>query len=143
MVCRLPRVGRAAGQDPGKVAITWPSWSSISASGTGSWPTLRPSRQILRVKEIKIADDGRFVIGSNPGQAEYDASLREIMTGKLTALIAGTDRLSVAERAELRGRISTRPGLNRFLRATPEGPAAHHPEEDHGTLINLTLMPRL
>lgn len=57
----------------------------------------------------------------NPEQAERDAALREIMVGKLTALIASTDQLATAKRAELRGRISTMPGLNRFLRVTPKG----------------------
>jgi hypothetical protein len=78
-------------------------------------------RDNLQVKEVKIAADERFVICFNPEQAERDAALREVMTGKLTALIADTDRLSVTKRAELGGRISTMPGLNRFLRVTPGG----------------------
>ena len=78
-------------------------------------------RDNLQVKEVRIAEDERFVICFNPEQAERDAALREIMVGKLTALIAGTDRLTATKRAELRGRISTMPGLNRFLRATPDG----------------------
>ncbi len=57
----------------------------------------------------------------NPEQADRDAALREVMTGKLTTLITDTDRLTVTKRAELRGRISTMPGLNRFLRVTPKG----------------------
>jgi len=36
-------------------------------------------------------------------------------------MIAGSDRLTPTERAELRGVISTRPGLNRFLRVTGGG----------------------
>ena len=43
------------------------------------------------------------------------------MIGKLTALIEGIDTLAVTKRAELGGRISTMPGLNRFLRTTPGG----------------------
>ena len=78
-------------------------------------------RDNLQVKEVKIAADERFVICFNPEQAERDAALREVMVGKLTALIADTDRLTVTKRAELRGRISTMPGLNRFLRVTPKG----------------------
>jgi transposase len=78
-------------------------------------------RDNLQVKEVKIAPDERFVICYNPEQAERDAALREVMTGKLTALIAESDRLTVTKRAELRGRISTMPGLNRFLRVTPKG----------------------
>ena len=78
-------------------------------------------RDNLQVKEVKISESERFVICFNPEQAERDQALREIMIGKLTALIADTDRLTVTKRAELRGRISTMPGLNRFLRVTPGG----------------------
>ena len=78
-------------------------------------------RDNLQVKEVRIAEDERFVICFNPEQADRDAALREIMVGKLTTLIDGTDRLTVTKRAELRGRISTVPGLNRFLRVTPKG----------------------
>jgi transposase len=78
-------------------------------------------RDNLQVKEVKIATDERFVICYNPEQAERDTALREVMIGKLAALITGTDTLSVTKRAQLRGRISTMPGLNRFLRVTPGG----------------------
>src|SRR3954465_3905277 len=78
-------------------------------------------RDNLQVKEVKIAEDERFVICFNPEQADRDAALREVMVGKLTALIADTDALTPTKRAELRGRISTMPGLNRFLRTTPKG----------------------
>ena len=64
-------------------------------------------RDNLQVKEVRIAEDERFVICFNPEQADRDAALREIMVGKLTTLIVGTDRLTVVKRAELRGRIST------------------------------------
>jgi hypothetical protein len=78
-------------------------------------------RDNLQVKEVRIAEDERFVICFNPEQADRDAALREVMLGKLAALIADTDRLTPTKRAELRGRISTMPGLNRFLRVTPKG----------------------
>ena len=78
-------------------------------------------RDNLQVKEVRIADDERFVICYNPEQAERDRALREVMTGKLTTMIAGTDTLSIPKRAELRGRISTMPGLHRFLRVTSGG----------------------
>uniref|UniRef100_UPI001649D4BA IS1634 family transposase n=1 Tax=Pseudonocardia asaccharolytica TaxID=54010 RepID=UPI001649D4BA len=78
-------------------------------------------RDNLQVKEVKIAADERFVICYNPEQADRDRALREVMTSKLATLIADTDRLSATKRAELRGQISTMPGLNRFLRLTPGG----------------------
>jgi hypothetical protein len=78
-------------------------------------------RDNLQIKEVRIAEDERFVICYNPEQAERDRALREVMTGKLAALITDSDRLTPTKRAELRGRISTMPGLNRFLRTTPGG----------------------
>ena len=64
-------------------------------------------RDNMQVKEVRIADDERFVICHNPEDADRDAALREVMLGKLTALIDGTDTLSVDEaggvaRADLR-----------------------------------------
>jgi hypothetical protein len=75
----------------------------------------------LRIKEVRIAEHERFVVCHNPEAAERDAAVREQMLAALTELIDGSDKLSATKRAELRGRISTQPGLNRFLRATPGG----------------------
>nr|WP_222598586.1 transposase [Lentzea tibetensis] len=43
------------------------------------------------------------------------------MIAQLTELITGSDQLSKDKRVELRGVISTKPGLNRYLRVTPGG----------------------
>jgi hypothetical protein len=75
----------------------------------------------LRVKEVRIAEDERFVICHNPEGAERDAAVRARMITQLKELIESTDALSKDKRAELRGVISTRPGLNRYLRVTPGG----------------------
>ena len=75
----------------------------------------------LKVREVKIADDERFVICFNPGAAERDAAVRARMIARLEEAIRDSDQLSQDKRAELRGVISTRPGLNRYLRATPGG----------------------
>jgi hypothetical protein len=75
----------------------------------------------LRVKEVKISDTERFVVCHNPEAADRDAATRARLVTKLEAMIAGSDRLSPTNRAELRGVISTKPGLNRFLRTTPGG----------------------
>jgi hypothetical protein len=75
----------------------------------------------LRVKEVRIADDERFVICHSPEGAERDAAIRARMIAQLKELIDGSDALSKDKRAELRGVISTRPGLNRYLRVTPGG----------------------
>ena len=75
----------------------------------------------LQVKEVKIADDERFIVCFNPDTAQRDAALRQVMVDKLTELIAGTDTLSERKRAELAGKISMMPGLHRYLRTTPGG----------------------
>ena len=75
----------------------------------------------LRVKEVRIAEQERFVICYNPEQADRDAAVRERLLAQLEELVTGSDKLSATKRAELRGVISTKPGLNRFLRATPGG----------------------
>jgi transposase len=96
-------------------------------SGTGAAAAL--SRQgrykdvagNLKVKEVKIADDERFIICFNPEAAERDAAVRAKMIALLEDAIKDSDQLSEAKRAELRGVISTKPGLNRYLRVTPAG----------------------
>jgi hypothetical protein len=75
----------------------------------------------LRVKEVRIAEDERFVICHSPEGAERDAAIRARMITQLKELIDGTDALPKDKRAELRGVISTKPGLNRYLRVTPGG----------------------
>jgi len=75
----------------------------------------------LRVKEVRIAENERFVICFNPEAAERDAAVRERVLAQLSELIKDSDKLSATKRAELRGVISTKPGLNRYLRVTPGG----------------------
>jgi hypothetical protein len=75
----------------------------------------------LRVKEVRISDHERFVIAHNPEAAERDAAIRTQLLERLKELIADTDKLTKTKRAELRGVISTRPGLNRYLRVTASG----------------------
>jgi len=77
--------------------------------------------QNLKVKEVRIAEDERFVICFNPEGADRDAATRARMIAQLTEAIKDSDQLSPGKRAELRGVISTRPGLNRYLRVTPGG----------------------
>lgn len=75
----------------------------------------------LRVKEVTVSETERFVICHNPDAADRDAHVRGQLVAQLTELIDGSDTLSVMKRGELRGRISTKPGLNRYLRVTPGG----------------------
>jgi transposase len=75
----------------------------------------------LQVKEVHIGADDRFIICYNPDAADRDAAVRERLLAQLADTIDGSDRLSAVKRAELRGVISTKPGLNRFLRVTPKG----------------------
>jgi Transposase DDE domain len=75
----------------------------------------------LRVKEVRISEHERFVICHNPEGAERDAGVRARLLAQLEELIKDSDKLSATKRAELRGVISTKPGLNRYLRTTPGG----------------------
>jgi hypothetical protein len=78
----------------------------------------------LRVKEVRV-DDGtardRFVICHNPDAAVRDAAVREQILGRLKDKIDGSDQLSAGKRAEMAGRLKTKPGFARFLRTTPGG----------------------
>jgi hypothetical protein len=75
----------------------------------------------MRVKEVRISDHERFVICFNPEAAERDAHMRAQLVAQLEELIGGSDALPAMKRGELRGRISVKPGLNRYLRVTPSG----------------------
>ena len=75
----------------------------------------------LRVKEVRISDHERFVICYNPQQADRAAAVRQRLLAQLQETIAASDKLNVTKRAELRGVISTKPGLHRYLRVTPGG----------------------
>jgi Transposase DDE domain len=75
----------------------------------------------MRIKEVRISDHERFVICFNPEAASRDAHMRAQMVAQLEDLIGGSDALPAVKRGELRGKISARPGLNRYLRVTPGG----------------------
>lgn len=75
----------------------------------------------LRVKEVNLGEGERFVICHNPDAADRDVAIRQRLLARLADIINGTDTLDATKRAELRGVISTKPGLNRYLRVTPGG----------------------
>jgi len=75
----------------------------------------------LRVKEVRIAEGERFLVCHHPETAERDAAVRARLLARLSEMIAHSDALSATKRAELRGAISTRPGLARYLRTTAGG----------------------
>jgi len=76
----------------------------------------------MHVKEVKLDDiDDQMVICFNPEAAGRDAHMRAQMVAQLEDLIGGSDALPAVKRGELRGKISARPGLNRYLRVTPGG----------------------
>ncbi|MPZ74878.1 MAG: IS1634 family transposase [Nitriliruptorales bacterium] len=77
----------------------------------------------LRVKQVRVDPDlgDRFVICHNPDRARRDADVREQIVARLQEEIADTDRRSARARAELAGRLKTKPAFNRFLRATGAG----------------------
>jgi hypothetical protein len=79
----------------------------------------------LQVKEVRLPEDvatgDRFVVCFNPEAADRDRQVRERLVARLEDAIAGSDRLSATKRAELRGQLSTRPGLHRYLKTTGGG----------------------
>jgi hypothetical protein len=75
----------------------------------------------MQVKEVNIDTDDRFILCFNPDAATRDAAVRERLLAQLTERIDGSDKLSATKRAELRGAISTKPGLHRYLRTTSNG----------------------
>ncbi len=75
----------------------------------------------MRVTQVRVSDTERFVICHNPEAADRDQATRECLVAQLEELIAGADELSDFKRGELRGKINTKPGLNRFLRVTTGG----------------------
>ena len=97
------------------------SGSADAAAALSRQGRYKDVAQNLKVKEVRIAEDERFVICFNPEAAERDAAIRTRMITQLEQAIAGSDQLSPGKRGELRGIISTKPGLNRYLRVTPGG----------------------
>src|SRR5512142_1945023 len=97
------------------------SGSADAAAALSRQGRYKDVAQNLKVKEVRIAEDERFVICFNPEAAERDAAVRARMITRLEEAIRDSDQLSAARRSELRGVISTRPGLNRYLRVTPGG----------------------
>jgi hypothetical protein len=87
----------------------------------GRYKTVAGNLQVKEVKLDKDLADDRFVICFNPEAAERDAMIRQRMLAQLDEAIAGSDKLSKDKRAELRGVLSTKPGLKRYLRVTPGG----------------------
>ncbi len=97
------------------------SGSALAKAALSRAGRYQEARENLKVKEVKIAEGERFVICFNPEAAERDAAVRTHLVARLQEMIADSDRLSGAKRAELRGVISTKPGLARFLRVTAGG----------------------
>ncbi|MFD8561246.1 transposase [Streptosporangium canum] len=75
----------------------------------------------LRVKEVKVSEHERFIIYHNPDGAVRDAAIRDELVTKLEEVIDGSDALNAHDHGVLHGKISTKPGLHRFLRVTPGG----------------------
>jgi Transposase DDE domain len=97
------------------------SGSAEAAAALSRQGRYKDVAQNLKVKEVRIAEDERFVICFNPEAAERDAAIRARMIAQLEEAIKDSDQLSATKRSELRGVISTKPGLNRYLRVTPGG----------------------
>jgi len=105
----------------------------------------RRPRPLLRGESAQTARGGQhYILGerlrsgsaeaaaalSRPGRYQHEAENLQVKkrsasprtsSSWLTELITGGDRLSATKQAELRGQISTMPGLNRYLRTIPGG----------------------
>jgi hypothetical protein len=96
--------------------------AAVALSRPGRYRTVADN---LQVKEVRPPDDvatgDRFVVCFNPEAVERDQQVRKRLVTSLGELIAGTERLSATKRAELRGQLSTKPGLHRYLKVTPGG----------------------
>jgi hypothetical protein len=92
--------------------------ATAALSRPGRYATIAAN---MRVKEVRICEHERFIICHNPEGAERDAAVRAELLARLGGLIEGSDTLTPEDRARLRGVISTKPGLNRYLRVTPNG----------------------
>ena len=75
----------------------------------------------LQVKEVNIGSSDRFIVCFNPDEAVRDERTRTRLVARLEAMIDGSDEMTGTKRAELRGKISTMAGLNRYLRVTATG----------------------
>jgi len=95
--------------------------AAVALSRQGRYHTVADN---LRVKEVRV-DDGagrdRFVICHNPDAASRDKTVRDQIVARLEERIAGTDTLAARRRAELAGRLKTKPAFARFLRTTAGG----------------------
>lgn len=76
----------------------------------------------LRVTEVQLSSDERFVLCHDPEAAERDGAIRRRMLAHIEELIRDTDTLSSDMRAEkLRGFTLSRHGRHRYLRVTDSG----------------------
>jgi len=96
--------------------------AAAALSRPGKYRTVKDN---LKVKEVTIdrtsGTADRFIVCFNPEQAHRDAHTRQALVARLEEMIAGSDTLTAGKRGELKGKISTMPGLNRFLRSTKTG----------------------
>jgi hypothetical protein len=93
--------------------------ATAALSRQGRYAAITDNMQVKEVRLDNAAD--RFIICYNPEAAQRDQHVREQLLAHLADLIADSDKLTDTKRAELRGRISTKPALNRYLRTTPGG----------------------
>ena len=78
----------------------------------------------LKVKEVRITEDERFVICFNPEAAERDAAVRARMIAQLTEAIDGSNQLRRDRRAKLRGVLWSEAGPEPLPARHPRRPAA-------------------
>ena len=97
------------------------SGSAEAAAALSSQGRYQAITAALRVKEVRVSDDERFIVCHDPGRAVRDAAARARTLALLKELIEYTDTLSKDNRAEACAAVAARPGLHRYLRITPAG----------------------
>ena len=86
----------------------------------------------LRVKEVRIAEDERFVICHNPEGAERDAAIRARMIAQLKELIDGTDALEQGQAGRAARRHLHQAGPEPLPARHPRRPAPHRRRQGEG-----------
>ncbi len=73
------------------------------------------------MKEVRVSAHECFVVCASPAAAARDAAGRMRLVAHCSEMIAASGKLTQERRAELRGVISTKPGLARYPRTTADG----------------------
>lgn len=120
--------GRRYGRESGNYVIAEKlrSGSAEAAAALSRQVRYQDVASNLRVTEVPLGGDERYIVCHDSGHAKREAAIRARTLARLTEFIKYTDTLSKDKRAEARGLIATRPGVNRYVRVTSSGQIRIH-----------------